>query len=434
MQASTKMINSANATIHAVFDKASIARAEDAVARDIAKDAKLDGFRKGKTPTALIKARFREKMTSDVRSLLAREALDEAVSKLNNPQLIGMPVIAALNEKEDALEMDVKLSLRPAIELGDYMRLVPTHEPFSVSEQELNETLQRAADSTAVAADIADDRPLAKEDIAVFDFDGFLDGKPIEKASGRDYELQIGSNVFVPGFEDRMIGLKKGEKRAFNVTFPADYPAQELSGADVRFEVALKGIKVKKSVEITDEIAQKLLPNIEGADVAKLRGAVERSLLNDQKRKLYDEKLRAELLGLLSENYAFDLPESIVEQEIDHLATSKARDISEEELRALSGDEKRLKEFRESVRKEAEERVKVTLIIDALAKAENISVNDQEVAQAIYYEALKTGQNPKEMFEYYKKNSLIAVVRMSLTEDRVLTTLLEKKNGGREAK
>ncbi|MDR3163069.1 MAG: trigger factor [Helicobacteraceae bacterium] len=433
MQASTNRINSANAAIHAVFDKASIARAEEAVARDIARDAKLDGFRKGKIPTALIKERFKEKMTSDVRSLLAREALDEAVSKLDNPQLIGMPVIAALNEKEGALEMDVKLSLRPAIELGDYMRFVPTHEPFSVSEQELNETLQRAADSTAAAEDITEDRPLAKEDIALFDFDGFLDGKPIEKASGRDYELKMGSNAFVPGFEDRMIGLKKGEKRAFDITFPENYPARELSGADVRFEVTLKGIKVKKPVEITDEIAKKLLPNIEGADVAKLRGAVERSLLNDQKRKLYDEKLRADLLGLLSKSYTFDLPEVIVEQEIDHLATSKARGMSEDELRTLSGDEKRLKEFRESVRKEAEERVKVTLIIDALAKAENISVSDQEVAQAVYYEALKTGQNPKETLEYYKKNSLIAVVRMSLTEDRVLTTLLEKKNGGREA-
>jgi trigger factor len=146
-----------------------------------------------------------------------------------------------------------------------------------------------------------------------------------------------------------------------------------------------------------------------------------------QKSKLYNEELRPKLLEALIKKYDFDLPEIILEQEIDHLATQKARTLNEDELKKLQSDENALKALREEFRAEAKERVKTTLLIDAIAKAENIAVSDREVAQAIYYQAMQSGQNPKDALEYYRKNNLTAVVKMSLTEDRAVTALLDRK-------
>ena len=434
MQVSSTKINNANGTIHAVIDHAQCAKAEQRVAQKLSKEVKIDGFRKGKIPLAVLKSRLGDKLENDVRSQLAQEAFEAGIKELGEVQLIGMPAITKINGGADGLEMDIKFSLRPAFELGDYLAFVPAHKPFTLEANELESTLQKAADSTAAAEEITENRALAAKDIAVFDFDGFIDSKPLENGSGKNHELLIGSNTFIPGFEEQLIGLKKGESKTIEVTFPAKYHAEHLAGKAATFNVTLHKIKVKNPVELNDQVAAKLLPNVENADLQKLRDAVEKSLINDKKMKLYNEELRPKLLETLGKKYSFDLPELIVDQEIDHLANQKIQMLDEAELTKLSKDEKSVKELRESVRDEAVDRVRTTLVIDSLAKAENIAITDQEVLQVIYYEALQTGQDPKATIDYYRKNNLLAVVRMSLTEDRVLNTLLDKKNSGADAK
>ncbi|MDR2638456.1 MAG: trigger factor, partial [Helicobacteraceae bacterium] len=401
MQISAKQIDGANAVIVAKFDKEAIVKAKNTVAAKIAKETKIAGFRRGKVPAAVIKSRFKDQLESEVKSRLATQAFEEGLAKLDKPELIGMPVVTKSADNEGVLEMELKLSLRPAIALGDYDALVPSFKPIEVSPESLRETLEKTADSTAPLEAIAEKRGLAKGDYAQFDFDGYIDGEPIPNASAKDYEIKIGSNGFIPGFEDQMIGLKAGETKQIAVTFPAEYRAKELAGKAATFDVALKAIKAKKPVAIDDDLAKKLLPNIEGANLEQLKAAVEKTLFDEQKSRLYNEELRPKLLDALLKKYDFDLPEIILEQEIDHLATQKARTLDEETLKKLQSDEGALKALREEFRAEAKERVKTTLLIDAIAKAENISVSDKEVAQAIYYQAMQSGQNPKEALEYY---------------------------------
>ncbi|MGE4294331.1 MAG: trigger factor [Campylobacterales bacterium] len=433
MQVSSKRLNSANAAISATVDAASIAKAEDRIAQSLAREAKMDGFRKGKVPTALIKQRFKDRMAADVRSELAQQALEAGLKELGNPELLGMPSITRFDEKANSFELELKLSTRPNVDLGDYMAIVPEHKPVAIPAKEVEEAMQKAADSTAIAEEVKTKRALKNKDVAVFDFAGFLDDKPLERGSGNDHELEIGSNSFIPGFEEQMVGMKPGENRTLNLTFPEDYHAGEIAGKAVRFEVTLKSIKVKNPVVLDDATAAKLLPGVEGANLEKLREVVEQSMAGEKKSELYQNELKPKLLESLTKKYKFDLPETIVDQEIDHLATQKAREMDEEALQKLSGNEDEIKKLRESVRAEAEDRVKTTLIIDALAKAEAVSVSDQEVMQVIYYEGMRSGMNPKELLEYYKQNNLLPVVKMSLTEDRVLNTLLSKKNDAETA-
>ncbi|MDR0664765.1 MAG: trigger factor [Helicobacteraceae bacterium] len=426
MQVFAKKIDGANALITVEFDKEAILKAENLVAAKIAKETKIAGFRQGKIPASIIKSRFKDQLNADVKSRLANQAFEEGLKRLDKPELIGMPIVTNSREKDGALELELKLSLRPVIELGDYNALTPSFKPIEISPDSLRETLEKAADAVVAPEAIQEKRGLKKGDYAQFDFDGFIDGKPIANASAKDYEIKIGSNGFIPGFEERMIGLKAGEERKITVTFPEDYHAKEIAGKEATFDITLKAIKVKKNVELNDEIAKKLLPGVDDANLEKLENAARKTLYDEQKSKLYNEELRPKLIEALLKKYDFDLPEIILEQEIDHLATQKARTLDEQELKRLQTDETALKNLREEFRDEAKERVKTTLLIDAIAKAENISISDREVTQAIYYQAMQSGQNPKETLDYYRKNNLTAVVRMSLTEDRALTTLLDR--------
>jgi trigger factor len=434
MQVSAKKIDGANALIAAKFDKEAIAKAEDSIASKIAKETNIAGFRKGKVPAEVVKRRFKDRLETDVKSQLATRALEEGLKSLESPDLIGAPVVTKSAEKGGSLELELKLSLRPAIVLGDYDALTPSFDPIVVSAETLQETLLKAADSLVKPEAIKEKRGLKEGDYAQFDFNGFVDGKPLANATAKNYELKIGSNSFIPGFEGQMIGLKAGEERQITVTFPQDYHAKDIAGKEAKFDITLNAIKIKTGVELNDEVAKKLLPSVEGANLDKLKAAVEKTLYDEQKTKLYVEELRPKLLEALLGKYVFDLPEIILEQEIDHLATQKARTLNDEDLKKLQSDEKALKALREEFRAEASARVKTTLLIDAIAKAENINVTDRDVAQAIYYQAMQTGQDPKGTLDYYRKNNLTAVVRMSLAEDRALTALLDRKAASGEKK
>ena len=428
MQVSTKRLDSANATITAQVDKATITKTEEKIAGSIAKQAKVDGFRKGKVPLTLIKQRYGDQLISEVRSEIAQKVLEAGMKELKNPEMIGTPSIGRFDENDKGMELEVKLSIRPEIDLGDYLAVVPTFKAPTVPAKEIEETLQKAAESTTVPEEIKTKRALKEKDIAVFDFDGFIGDEPLERGSGRDQELEIGKGQFIPGFEEQMVGMKPGEDRTLSLNFPEDYQAKEIAGKAVRFEVSLKAIKARPAVVLDDELAKKLLPGDEEATLDKLREVIAESMVGEKRSELMQGELKPKLLEALTQHYTFDLPQNIVEQEIDHLASNKAREMDEEALKKLSGDEKAIGELRESVRTEASDRVKTTLIIDALAKAEAVAVNDQEVMQVIYYEAMRAGQEPKKMLDYYKENNLLPVIKMSLTEDRVLTTLLDKKN------
>ncbi|MDR1452043.1 MAG: trigger factor [Helicobacteraceae bacterium] len=427
MQIFAKKIDGANAVITVKFDKKTVAEAETLAAAKIAKEANIAGFRRGKIPPAIIKLRFKDQLDADARSRLAARAFEDGFVKLEKPDLIGAPVVTKTSCGDD-LELELKLSLRPAIELGDYNALTPSFKPIKVSPESLRQTLERAADSAVAPETIDEKRGLQNGDYAQFDFDGYADGEPIANASAKDYEIKIGANSFIPGFEEQMLGLQVGEERKIAVTFPKEYHVSTIAGKEATFDVTLKAIKVKKPAVINDETAKKLLPNIEDANVEKLTAAVEKTLFDEQKSKLYNEELRPKLLEALLKTYDFDLPEIILEQEIDHLAAQKAGTLDDEGLQKLQNDESALKALREEFRSEAKERVKTTLLIDAIAKAEGIEISDREVAQAIYYQAMQTGQDPKKTLDYYRKNNLTAVVKMTLTEDRALTALLDRKS------
>lgn len=428
MELKSTKIDGANGKIEAVILAEDIKKSEDKIAKEIAKTAKVDGFRKGKVPVAVVKQRHGQQISQDARNEAIGKAYNDGLKELGVTDLLGEPVVSKFDEKDGKIDCEIKFCFRPEIDLGDYGKHVPTHKEIKVTAKAVKDAVQNAANATVEPTKIARARKLKEKDFALFDFEGKLDGVAFDGGTAKDYQLEIGSGQFVPGFEDGMIGMKPGESKDINVTFPENYQAPNLAGKEVVFSVTLSEIREKKDAELNDELAAKLLPNEKEASMEKFEEMVTEQLVNEEKMKLYGEELKPKLLESLIKAYKFDLPETIVDKEIDHLAQQKAQTMKEEEVKELNGNMDKIKELRESVRGEAEERVTTTLLVDSLAKAENVTISDQEVQQVLYYEAMRSGMNPQDTMKQYEEQGLIPVVKMSMIEERVLSKLIDDKN------
>ncbi|MDF1883408.1 trigger factor, partial [Sulfurimonas sp. SAG-AH-194-C21] len=238
--------------------------------------------------------------------------------------------------------------------------------------------------------------------------------------------LTLGSNSFIPGFEDQLIGVKRDEEVVVKVTFPENYGG-DLAGKDAEFKVNVTQIQVKEDVEINDELAKKMMPGEENASLEELTKQVKTQLENEALSKLYNDDLKPKLLETLVSGLSFDLPEFVVEQEIDMALNKKAGTMSEEEVQELRDSKDKLDTLRETFRDEAVKSVRATFIIDSIAIEKGVKIEEQEVMQTIYYEAMQMGQDPQKAYEQYKEAGYLPAIQMSMVEDRVLSGLLNDK-------
>ncbi|MEN4053362.1 trigger factor [Sulfurimonas sp. NWX79] len=428
MEIKANKINGANAEIEAVISMDEVNANVEKIAKQLSKTANIQGFRKGKVPVAIIKKQYGQKLVEDAEAEALREVLSKGLDELNvsNDSLIGEPTISKFDKSDDKIEVAIKVAQRPEINLDDVDSLVPDFKKPEVTDKEVDERIKEIAEGQAPLVNIKRNRKMREGDTAVIDFEGFIDGKAFEGGAAENFELLLGSGQFIPGFEDQLIGVKRDEEVEINVTFPENYGSKDLAGKDAMFKVKVNQIKVKDEVEVNDEFAQKLLSK-EDATVDELKTEVKKALEQEKLAKLYNEELKPKLLEALVEKIDFDLPEFVVDQEIDMAVNKKASTMSEDEIKELRENKEKLEELRESFRDEATKSVKATFIIDALAAKLGVKVEEQEVMQTIYFEAMQMGQDPQKAYDQYKDAGYLPAIQMSMVEDRVLTTLLNKK-------
>src|SRR6056300_395869 len=262
MEFNANRVDEANAVITATITKESIDTNLDKIAKEASKTMDVQGFRKGKVPVSVVKQRYADKLTQDAEGEALREAMGKGLESLeiSNEDLIGEPAISKFDKKEDGnIDIEIKISCKPAIDLGDYKSLVPTVEVKSADEKEVNEKLEEIAKSQAPLEKIKRKRMVKEGDFAVIDFEGFVDGVAFDGGKAEKYTLEIGSGSFIPGFEDQIIGMKYEEQKDITVTFPEEYQAENLKGKEAVFKVTLHEIQEKVAAELNDEFAQKVL-------------------------------------------------------------------------------------------------------------------------------------------------------------------------------
>lgn len=429
MEIKSNKINGANAEISATILMDDVNANIEKIAKQLAKTANVQGFRKGKVPVSVIKKQYGQKLVEDAEAEALRGVLSQGLDELKiaNESLIGEPNITKFDKSESTIEVAIKVAMRPVIELGDYASLVPEFTKPEISDAEVEERITLFAQNRAPLVDIKRNRMMKKGDIAIIDYEGSIDGELFEGGAAKDFPLELGSGKFIPGFEDQLIGVKRDEEVVVKVTFPQEYNSEKLAGKDAEFKVKVNQIQVKEDAEINDELAKKLMPGEENATLEELQRQVKTQLENEALGKLYNEDLKPKLLDTLVSSLNFDLPEFVVEQEIDIAVNKKAGEMSEEEINELRESAEKLKALRETFREDASKSVKATFIIDSLAQEKGVKVEEQEIMQTIYYEAMQMGQDPKAAYDHYKDAGYLPAIGMSMVEDRVLSSLLNEK-------
>lgn len=429
MKIKTNKINSANAQIEAEIPKEMIDANIEKIAKNLTKTASVQGFRKGKVPVAVIKKQYGERLVQDAETEALREVLNRGLDelKVTMDALIGEPNISKFVKNADNIEVSVKVAMRPEINLDSYKDMVDAFEKPVVTDEQVTERLEKIADSQGKFVDLKRKRAAKDGDSVVIDFEGSIDGELFEGGAAQEFALVLGSGQFIPGFEEQVVGMKIGEEKIIKVTFPESYGSDTLAGKDAEFKVTLHNIQEKAKVEIDDAFAEKMLAGQDDKSLENLKKQVRAQLENEALAKLYNEEMKPTLLETFVTKFDFDLPEFVVEQEIDVSLNKKASTMSEDEINELREDAAKLEALRETFREDAQRSVRATFIIDALATAESVKVDESEVMQTIYYEAMQMGQDPKTAYEKYKEAGYLPAIQMSMVEDKVLTQILNSK-------
>ena len=432
MEFNANRVDDANAVVTSTISAETVEKNIDKVAKQAAKTMDIQGFRKGKVPVAVVKQRYAEKLREDAEGEAIRGLLTDALKELeiNNDDLVGEPFFSKYDKNDDgSIEVEIKVACKPNVDLGDYKALVPEVEDKAVDAKEIDARIEDMAKQSAPLEKIKRKRMVKEGDFAVIDFEGFVDGVAFEGGKGEEYPLEIGSNSFIPGFEEQIIGMKYEDEKDVTVTFPESYQSESLAGKEAVFKVKLHEIQEKTAAEINDDFAKQFLPDGEEATLDALKAKIEEQMKAEAKGAYYREELKPAYLDKLVEELKFSLPSSVVDQEINFALNNKVRGMKEDEIKELQEDATKVESMRDELREDAEKSVKATFIVDALAKAEGIEVSDQEVTQVIYYEAMQMGQNPQDVLKQYQEAGYLPAIKMSMIEDKVITKLLDEKLG-----
>ena len=428
----TNKIDEANANIVGTISAETVDKNIDKLAKQAAKTMDIQGFRKGKVPVAIVKARYADKMTQDAEGEALRSILDDALVELKiaNTDLIGEPAITKFEKDDDKnITFEISVSCKPKFELGDYKSLVPKMKAPKVDAKEITEQLNDMASQGAPLTKIKRKRAVKSGDHAVIDFEGFKDGVAFDGGKAEGHILEIGSNSFIPGFEDQVIGMKYDEVKEIEVTFPEEYHSKDLAGADVIFKVTLHEIQERVPAELDDELAKKMLPQEKDATIDTLKEKLEEQLLSQKKNQYFTEEIKPLYMEALVKSIDFAVPASVLDQEINQALNVKVKAMSEDEIKALQENPDEVKKMQDEIKPEALNSVKATFIIDALAKEEKIEVTDQEVTQTIYYEAMMGGQDGQAVIKQYEEAGYLPMIKMSMIESKVIAKILDEALG-----
>ena len=426
MKVTVKKLDEANVLVSGTIEKGVVEANIERLAVQAGKEMKVDGFRKGKVPAHVVKKLHGDKLIQDAEADALRDLIDTGIkeAELKSTDVLGQPSFKKYDRNDNGIEVEVEISTRPEFKAEGYMDVVPAFDKPEASDEEVDAKLAEIAAQQAPFEKIKRKRMVKDGDTTLIDFEGFVDGVAFDGGKAEKFNLKIGSNQFIPGFEEQIIGMKYEEEKTVTVTFPAEYQSADLAGKEAEFKVTLHEIQEQVTPELDDELAKKLLQGEENATLDMLKEKLSEQIVSEKTAKLFNEELKPKLIEALVAKFDFALPNNIVDQEVDAKINEKARTMSEEELNDFKENPEKVDALRDEVRDDAASSVKATFIVDALAKAEEVKVEDQEVSQAIYYEAMMSGQDPQQVIKYYQDNNLLPAVKMGMIEDKLFGKML----------
>jgi trigger factor len=388
---------------------------------------RINGFRPGKVPVQHLRRVYGRSVMADVLQEVLNETNRKIVEdhglKLALEPKIELPddkaeVEAAMEAKGD-LAYKVALEVLPKFELADFAGLAVTRETAEVPQKDIDEAIERMARQNVTYSEKAGGSAAEKGDRVVVDFVGTIDGEAFEGGTGTDISVDLGSNTFIPGFEDQLIGAKQGEVRTVDVTFPGNYAAAHLAGKAASFQVTIKSVQGPGELVIDDELAKGF--GLESLD--KLKEAI-RDSISGEFSGVSRRKLKRQLLDALDAQYTFELPPSLLEQEFDNIWRQVQADMARMN-KTFADEETTEEEAKADYRKIAERRVRLGLVLAEIGEQAKVQITDDEVTQALVERARQFPGQEKMVWDFYRKNpQALAELRAPLFEDKVVDHIL----------
>ena len=392
--------------------------------RELGKGVKLPGFRPGKVPRKILERRFGNQVMDDVTRRLVSETLPKAVEETNAYPLTMPAIENEMLKVGQNFKFSAVMEVRPEFELKDYMGLEVEKEICSVNDEDVENQLEEIRKTHGQLASVETDRGAIEEDFAVIEYEGFEDGKALEGVKESNFLIKLGGNDFHPDFEKALIGLKKGDTTQFHVSFEDDYPQSRLAGKNVEFQVKVIDIKEMNLPELDDAFAKNL--GADFRDLNELKEKIKESLTEREEKRI-DRELKMRLLKKISDTVDFELPESLVESELQGAVENIRQNLirSGSNLEKAGLNEEKLKE---DLRPASEKRVKDMLVLGEIARENELSVSEAEISGGFKELALSTGQEPEALRKYYEANNLKESFRQQLLEEKALNYLVKGAN------
>jgi trigger factor len=396
------------------------------ITNSFANQARIPGFRKGKVPQSLIERRFEKDIAEELESRLVNQGFKEGVDKENLKVITITGIQDQSFHPDDTFTFTAEMLLAPAFELPEYKGITVQVPPIEITTEQIDESLENLRQRFAEFNDL-EDKPIEMGGFAVIDYHGSIDGKPLTDdfpqagaylAKGEDFWLNVAEESFLPGFCEKLVGAAIGEKREVEITLPDDFPMEDLRGLQVKYDVEVKGIKEQVLPELDDELAGKI---DEGKTLDEIRELIREQMT--QERQQQSEELKTnQIITWLNERLDFDIPDELVNSETqrqinDIVQRSQQRGVDEDELRQHE------QEIISNASGQARMNVKTSFILDEIAEAEDITVNQQELLQSISQMAAQHQMPVKKLIAQLQKSNGLGRIETNIRVRKTLDFL-----------
>ena len=419
MQVTVEQLGPVKKKINVVIPPDRVAEEVALTYQQLRQQVRIRGFRQGKVPEDLLRKYYKEQVEGEVVSRLIQHSYPEALKTVQEVP-ISQPVLEnGILEEGKEFSYSASFEVKPKISLQDYLGFEVEKEILKVSAEDVDKRLSMIRESHASFREVEEDRPIRAGDFIVADIDGTVQSKPFEGGTLRDYLFEVGVDQYLPGLSEKLIGLAKGAETEIVLTLPADFRRRELAGQEVRLKVAVKGLKSKVLPDLDDAFARDL-GDYQGLDDLKVKL---RESMEKEERERIDGEVKRRLVDELIRKNPIDVPPLMVDRKIEFMMADTQRTLlaqgSSLERLGISPEG-----MMAGLRPEAERQVRCSLLVDEIARCENLAVGDDEVEVQLSEMARTTGKTAEQMKELYRREGLWEGLRFRLLENKTIDFLL----------
>lgn len=421
MKAELKKLDGLSRRLQIEVPSATVNAALERMYQQVQRKAKFKGFREGKAPMSMVKTEYKSRVELDVAEEIIREYYDKALTE-HSLEPINFPAIEFDGFKEnEPLKFAAVFEVRPEVSLKKYKGLEVEKEKLEIKEEVVDKILEDIRKAKATIAPVIELRAAQMGDVAIIDFDGRVDGKPLAGGSAQEHMLELGAKQFIDGFEEGVVGMQPGSKKTLTLKFPEDYQAKDIAGKDVEFDVTLKEIKKKVLPELDDEFAKSMGNHTTLED---LKNEIKKDVVAGEEKRVRDD-LKTRILHALVSANPFEVPQSMVKEQKEIITEDVHNRMKQDGMTDAQFEEYKAK-WDADFTKSAEFVIRSSMLVNTVAREENLAASDEDFSQRLESYAKQSGIEIEKIKAFYSKPDNRSRLKFQMTEEKVVELLIKE--------